>query len=284
MDPHSLQIRPDVPAYSFTNVAPWLLQWTGFCFFIILPGIHYGGRAMSRRLAAYRAFQTEHQVEWDQSLTMTLVVPTLLFSGYATAFCRVWSGNLNSRFEDFVPWTREAFLFHAASYVYDFVVWLLPKLRSGVPGQVANAKLFTVHHLVGLVVLLLVLPATRFTFFVCALGLMEGTGLFLGIYRCHQRLRVAKSNPCYAVNGTCLWLSYTVFRVLVPVYYFVRIYLDVTLAPDFCWHSRTLYQKVICATGLVGYTMFVVMSFIWYIKITKKVFSVCARSSHVKEK
>ena len=108
MDPNTLEIRPDVPAYSLAHAAPWLLQWAGICCFIIIPGIHYGGRAMSRRLAGYRTFQTARQVDWDQSVTMTLVVPTLLFAAYVTAFRSVWNANLYNRFEGFVPWTRES--------------------------------------------------------------------------------------------------------------------------------------------------------------------------------
>ena len=136
--------------------------------------------------------------------------------------------------------------------------------------------------------MLTVFPHTRYTFYVGAYGLMEGTGFFLGIYRCQQQLGVEKSNPWYVINGTCLWLSYTVCRVLAALFFLTRMYLDITLAPDFCWHSRPFDQKFLSIVALVGYVVLATMSFIWYIKITKKFLSgvsaLCAHSSHTKEK
>ena len=153
------------------------------------------------------------------------------------------------------------------------------------PAQVANGKLFTIHHAIGIAVILLIFPSTRFTYCVPGYGIFEGSGFFLGIYRCCQRLRVAKTHPVYVINALCLWLSYTVCRILSPLYYFGRFFLDFASAPDFVWHSRALYDKAVFFVSVLGLLTITGMSFMWYVKINQKIIGALrARSSNVKEK
>ena len=175
------------------------------------------------------------------------------------------------------------------SLIYDFFVWLLPKLRSGIPKQVADAKVFVFHHVVTIFMCSIgAVCQEKFTSICMAPGLMEGSGLFLGIYRLQQHLAIDKKSLWFKINGGCLWLSYTFCRVITPVYLLVIIYLDFLSAPDFCWYDRPSDEKIPFATIVVGYLFLTLLSFTWYIQITKKVCSGAASvfgcSSRVKKK
>ena len=100
-----LTLDPEIPAHSLDNAAAWLLCWAAISVFIIIPAIHYFVVTMSRRLAGYRALPAGQQVDWNQSATMTLIMPTLLFVAFARAHW-VCSGSVHSRANCYLPWTR----------------------------------------------------------------------------------------------------------------------------------------------------------------------------------
>ena len=158
-------------------------------------------------------------------------------------------------------------------------MWLVPRIRNGTPRQVADAKVFIIHHI--LVVFLYTdgLLFTHFTFYCCGIGVLEGTGLFLGVYRIQQRLKIPKSNPWVVANGLSLWLSYTVCRVIFPSYHVARLYLDYQLAPRMVWSDFAWYYHYICSAALVAYLALIILSWFWYAKISGIIYSALRKLS-----
>ena len=100
-----MELDPEIPANSLANATPWLLCWAAISLFIIMPVIHYFAIIISRRLAGYRALPTQRQVDWNQSVTMTIIIATLLAVGFTRAHW-MCSGSIHSRANCFLPWTR----------------------------------------------------------------------------------------------------------------------------------------------------------------------------------
>ena len=101
----TMELDPEIPANSLANATPWLLCWAAISLFIIMPAVHYFAIIISRRLAGYRALPTQRQVDWNQSVTMTIIIATLLAVGFTRAHW-ICSGSIHSRANCFLPWTR----------------------------------------------------------------------------------------------------------------------------------------------------------------------------------
>lgn len=168
------------------------------------------------------------------------------------------------------------FVFQCVGCLYDFFMWLLPKIRYGTPDQTRDAQLFTFHHAVVCFLNMFGLPVCHLTFYACSIGIMEGTGFFLGCLRLMQRLNVEKSNRWYIANGICFWLSWTIVRVMIPQYILFRLYTDWQIASDLL---RENIQIKLLVALVVAYLMLVILNFVWYIKICKLMFSsACQRA------
>ena len=99
-------LDPLVPEHALSLAAPRLLKWGAICLFAIAPFIHYCVIILSRRVAGYRALPAAHQSEWNQSVIMTLVIPTILFP-FFTKLTWECSGSLHSRSNCYIPWSRD---------------------------------------------------------------------------------------------------------------------------------------------------------------------------------
>ena len=105
MATQSLVLDPLVPELLLPVAVPQLLIWGAICVFAINPFIHYCVIILSRRLAGYRALSAAHQSEWNQSVIMTLVIPTILFP-FFTKLTWECSGSLFARSNCYIPWCR----------------------------------------------------------------------------------------------------------------------------------------------------------------------------------
>ena len=105
IDGHTCVLDADSPMRTLAHSAPSLMVVSGVFLFVILPVINHGARALSRRLEGYRILPATRKDAWDQSVTMTMIVPTILFAGYAQCVY-LCSGNTHSRFDGYVPFSR----------------------------------------------------------------------------------------------------------------------------------------------------------------------------------
>ena len=177
--------------------------------------------------------------------------------------------------------SHAVFVFQAVGCLYDFFVWLLPKIMHGTPKRSADAKIFAFHHVVVVFLNLFGLPVCHLTFYACSIGVMEGTGIFLGCLRLMQHLRVEKSNRWYIVNGLCFWLSWTIFRIIWPVNVLTRMYQDWQQASDM---FQAVIQTELLVSLVAANIVLFAMNMVWYIKLCKLVLSsLCKSSSRVKK-
>lgn len=186
------------------------------------------------------------------------------------------------------PTPRTVWVFQAMACLYDLFVWYLPKLRDATPERVADAKLFTFHHAIVIFLNLYGLPLCHYTYYCCAIGILEGTNFFLGIYRLSQHLGISKRHPWIVADVVCFWLSCTVFRIAFPLYHFARLYLDCQIAPHLFWKNRPRAQVVRGCLGIFMYLVLTLLNVMWYYQICRKIYltygpALCRRSVHNKE-
>lgn len=159
-------------------------------------------------------------------------------------------------------------MFHIVASVYDFVVWLLPQLSSNQPEKASNARIFTIHHVIVIYLNALNMPYCSYSYYSLGIGMLEGTGVFVGLFRLSQHLKIPNETPWLIATVLGLFASWTVFRVIMPGYHFYVLFFDVTTAPHLFMDTEVVH---LFWSAMLAYLVLTLMSLSWYIKICKKI-------------
>lgn len=96
---------PCQPGHYFADATSWLL-WCAAISLVLVAAIHYFVIVVSRQLSAgYRGLPAQTKIDWNQSVTMTMIIPSLLFIGFTAAHFSC-SGTVRLRISGFAPWSR----------------------------------------------------------------------------------------------------------------------------------------------------------------------------------
>jgi len=185
-----------------------------------------------------------------------VIMSPIFFAVYAMGAIDMY-GSLEERWGMTTRNTYSILVLHCAADILGSILFV---------GLQKKEKLLYVHHLLTVTIYSQAAMSGRGHFYCCMASTVELTNIFLFVITCGPSLGIKPGSLFHTICGALLWVTFTLFRMLLLPGALLLYAVDVWSNPS---DTLPTLPPLLCAVQWPGGVIVFLLSTFWYYKITK---------------